>query len=248
MSKLTNPNVLVILMTLTSGCADAISFLALGQVLTAAMTGNTVFLGLALVHAGGLKPVGYIVALLGFMLGAAIGAFILRHNREVKGVTSYVLVALGVEAILFMVFGILALFAPSLYGPYYLLLILALSSAMGIQGTAARRIGVNGVPTTVITSLTTGLIESLVWNTHGNFLKQDLNASSSAKMIPASMILVWIVDVIAYGVGAAFCGALVLRWHLHAIWLPFTIVSIVLISTFVSRSYIGAKKKAEVST
>ena len=249
MSKFTSPNVLVILMTLTSGCADAISFLALGQVLTAAMTGNTVFLGLALVHAGGLKPVGYIVALLGFMLGAAIGAFVLRHNREVKGVTSSVLVALGVEAILFMVFGILALFAPPSYGPYHLLLILALSSAMGVQGTAARRIGVNGVPTTVITSLTTGLIESLVWNTHGSFFNQDLNASVAAKnIIPASMILVWIVDVIAYGVGAALCGALVLRWHLHAIWLPFTIVSIVLISTFVSRSYIGAKKKAELST
>jgi uncharacterized membrane protein YoaK (UPF0700 family) len=248
MSKLTSPNILVILMTVISGCSDAISFLALGQVLTAAMTGNTVFLGLALVHAGGLKPVGYIVALLGFMLGAAIGSFVLRNNREVKGVTSSVIAALGVEAALFMVFGILALFAPPSYGAYHLLLIVALSAAMGVQGTAARRIGVNGVPTTVITSLTTGLIESLVWNTHGSF-RQGINTSTATQnsIIPASMIVVWIIDIIAYGVGAALCGAIELHWHLHAIWLPFAIVSIVLISALISGSFSGAKKNAELS-
>jgi uncharacterized membrane protein YoaK (UPF0700 family) len=215
-------NSLVILLTLTSGCADAISFLALGEVLTAAMTGNTVFLGLSLVHANGLKPVGYLIALLGFMLGVAIAAIVLRKKRHETGLNPIVTLAMGLELCSFIVFGILSY--TSLTGHF--LFVILLSFAMGVQATLARRIGVNGVPTTVITSTTTGLVEALVWNAFNR--NQKGNEKTKTTIVPNSSIFIWAIDIVIYGVGAAMCGALELKWHLHAIWLPTAIVAVVL--------------------
>jgi uncharacterized membrane protein YoaK (UPF0700 family) len=216
-------NSLVILLTMVSGCADAISFLALGEVLTAAMTGNTVFLGLSLVHANGLKPIGYLIALFGFMLGVAIAAIILRKKRHETGLNPIVVGAMGLELCAFIIFGILS----STNVTNHLLFVIVLSFAMGVQGTLARRIGVNGVPTTVITSTTTGLIESLVWNAFTK--KKNNHSTTKSTTVPYSSILVWAFDIVIYGIGAALCGALELKWHLHAIWLPTVLIAIVLI-------------------
>ncbi|MED1205957.1 YoaK family protein [Heyndrickxia acidicola] len=213
-------NFMVILLTMTSGCADAISFLALGQVLTAAMTGNTVFLGLSIIHADGLKPIGYIVALSGFILGVAAGAFIVKKKRHITGLNPIVTITLCLELFALVLFGILSTCFNASDG---LVLILLLSFAMGVQGVTARRIGVNGVPTTVITSTTTGLIESLIWN-----IKRDAITPS----VPSSSIFIWIFDIIIYCVGAAICGAVELRWHLNAVWLPAAIVLIVALTSF----------------
>lgn len=229
-------NSLVIILTLVSGCADAISFLALGEVLTAAMTGNTVFLGLSLVHANGLKPIGYIIALGGFMLGVAVAATILRKKRNETGVNPIVIGAMGLELAAFVVFGILT----SSHVSNQFLLVIVLSFAMGVQGTLARRIGVNGVPTTVITSTTTGLIESLVWNAFNRNKSQK--SSQKVAMVPYSSILIWAFDIITYGVGAALCGALVLKVHLHAIWLPTALIAFVMTLSLVFQS----RKKSKV--
>jgi uncharacterized membrane protein YoaK (UPF0700 family) len=220
-------NILVILLTMTSGCADAISFLALGQVLTAAMTGNTVFLGLSIVHANGLKPLGYVVALSGFILGVAVGAIIVRLKRNVTGLNPIVTIAMSVELAAFVLFGLLISYVKS---PDQLLLVIILSFGMGVQGVVARRIGVNGVPTTVITSTTTGLIESLVWNIYTRNAK-TVNKDLKSPTVPSSSILIWVADIVIYGVGAAICGAIELKWHLQAIWLPAAIIFVVVLSS-----------------
>lgn len=219
-------NILVILLTMTSGCADAISFLALGQVLTAAMTGNTVFLGLSIVHANGLKPLGYVVALSGFVLGVAVGAIILRKKRNVTGLNPTVTLAMSVELAAFVLFGILVSYA-NFSGQ--LLLVILLSFAMGVQGVTARRIGVNGVPTTVITSTTTGLIESIVWNIYTRTVK-TVNKNLKSPSVPSSSIFIWVADIVIYGVGAAICGAIELKWHLQAIWFPAAIIFVMVVS------------------
>ncbi|MED1202749.1 YoaK family protein [Heyndrickxia acidicola] len=226
-SSKTAANLLVILLTMTSGCADAISFLALGQVLTAAMTGNTVFLGLSIVHANGLKPLGYVVALSGFILGVAFGAIIVRKKRNVTGLNPIVTVALSVELAAFVLFGLLISFVNS---PDQLLLVIILSFGMGVQGVVARRIGVNGVPTTVITSTTTGLIESLVWNIYTRNAKM-VNKNLKSPSAPYSSIFIWVADIVIYGVGAAICGAFELKWNLQAIWLPAAIIFAVVLSS-----------------
>jgi uncharacterized membrane protein YoaK (UPF0700 family) len=241
---------LLVLLTMTSGCVDAISFLALGQVFTAAMTGNTVLFGLAVVHTGGLSVPGYAFALLGFVLGAAVGATILGLNHKTNGWGPAVTVSIGLELVALVLFAIITTYSSTTvtaWEPYLLIAILAF--AMGVQGVAARRIGVTGVTTTVITSTLTGLVESLIWKlgaslSGNNGDKTTVKSGSTVSILSISM---WILVIVAYGVGAAICGALEHRWHFEAIWLPIAFVSIVVLTAIASGTRITTRQKAEIS-
>jgi hypothetical protein len=68
------------LLAIAAGCIDAVSFLGLGQVLTAAMTGNTVLLGLAVGQADVAAALRSAVALCGFFAGTLIGASIVERG------------------------------------------------------------------------------------------------------------------------------------------------------------------------
>jgi uncharacterized membrane protein YoaK (UPF0700 family) len=59
--------------TAITGLIDAISYLALGHVFTANMTGNVVFLAFAVAGAPGLSITGSLTALIAFLIGALIG-------------------------------------------------------------------------------------------------------------------------------------------------------------------------------
>ena len=60
-------------LTAVTGLIDAVSYLALGHVFTANMTGNVVFLGFAAAGAPGLSVSRSAAALVAFLAGAAIG-------------------------------------------------------------------------------------------------------------------------------------------------------------------------------
>ena len=60
-------------LTFTTGLIDAVSYLGLGRVFTANMTGNVVLLGFAAVGAPGLSVTRSLIALEGFLVGAAFG-------------------------------------------------------------------------------------------------------------------------------------------------------------------------------
>src|SRR5262245_65712709 len=72
---MTRDPLLVGLMALTfvTGLVDAVSFLGLGRVFTANMTGNVVFLGFAAAGSPGLSVLRSGMALLAFSVGALIG-------------------------------------------------------------------------------------------------------------------------------------------------------------------------------
>src|SRR3954449_12156346 len=63
----------LIALTGIGGYVDAVSYLGLGRVFTAAMTGNTVLLALALTARDGAAVLRSSVALLGFIAGVALG-------------------------------------------------------------------------------------------------------------------------------------------------------------------------------
>src|SRR5690242_21653391 len=65
-------------MTAVTGIVDAVSFLALGHVFTANMTGNIVFLGFAIGGAAGLSVSGSLMALICFAVGAFLGGWMTR--------------------------------------------------------------------------------------------------------------------------------------------------------------------------
>ena len=60
-------------MTAVTGLVDAVSFLSLGRVFTANMTGNIVLLAFATAHVSGLSIARSLTALLGFLVGALLG-------------------------------------------------------------------------------------------------------------------------------------------------------------------------------
>ena len=60
-------------LTFTTGLVDAVSYLGLGRVFTANMTGNIVFLGFGIAGSGGLPVLAPIVSLVAFLVGAGAG-------------------------------------------------------------------------------------------------------------------------------------------------------------------------------
>src|ERR1700731_3452441 len=63
----------LLLLTATTGLVDAVSFLGLGRVFTANMTGNVVFLAFAIAGAKGLSVSASLLALVCFLTGALAG-------------------------------------------------------------------------------------------------------------------------------------------------------------------------------
>src|ERR1700687_4499182 len=60
-------------MTAVTGLVDAVSFLSLGHVFTANMTGNIVFLAFATAHVPGVSIARSLTDLLAFLVGAILG-------------------------------------------------------------------------------------------------------------------------------------------------------------------------------
>ena len=64
---------LLVAMTFVTGLVDAFSYLLLGHVFVANMTGNVVLLGFALVRAPGFSVAASVVSMASFALGALVG-------------------------------------------------------------------------------------------------------------------------------------------------------------------------------
>src|ERR1700712_1348240 len=64
---------LLLALTVVTGLVDAFSYLSLGHVFVANMTGNVIFLGFALVGVPGFDVAASLVALAAFALGALAG-------------------------------------------------------------------------------------------------------------------------------------------------------------------------------
>jgi uncharacterized membrane protein YoaK (UPF0700 family) len=75
-------NVLVLPLACVAGAVDAMSYMRLGQVLTAHMTGNTAFLGLALGQAEIGAAIRSSIALVGFLGGAWLGAWVTSRGQH----------------------------------------------------------------------------------------------------------------------------------------------------------------------
>jgi uncharacterized membrane protein YoaK (UPF0700 family) len=152
---------LLIALTFTAGCVDAISYLGLGRVFTANMTGNAVLLGVALGHAEASTAERSAVAVVGFALGALAGSRIAPTGPRGPAWPRHVTVALAIELVALVAF---AAFWPSSGTPLARLAdaLTGLSAlAMGIQSAAARRLAVSGVTTTYVTGTLTSLMAGL---------------------------------------------------------------------------------------
>jgi uncharacterized membrane protein YoaK (UPF0700 family) len=179
-------NTLVLLLTGAAGYVDAISYLALGRVFTANMTGNTVLLGLSLVqgdHDGAGRAM---LALAGFLVGGAVGAWIAYRGPSEEGWPRGVTIALIVECVL------LAALANDQSSVLAGRVVLA-AVAMGIQSAAARRLDIFGVATTFVTGILTNLISLVV--RHGVLP----SASGHGKRLLAAVWGIYVLGAMAAG-------------------------------------------------
>jgi uncharacterized membrane protein YoaK (UPF0700 family) len=141
-------------LTFSSGAVDAISFLELGKVFTAFMTGNIAFLGLRAAGAGGPAWTAIIAAMTAFAVGVYLGTLIVGKGEGTSGVwPRRVTFALSVALIGHVGFQILWFAAgghPSTNVANWLLGLWG--AAMGMQSAAVRSLHVKGVFTTAATA------------------------------------------------------------------------------------------------
>ncbi len=144
--------------TAITGLIDAISYLALGHVFTANMTGNVVFLAFAVAGAPGLSITRSLTALIAFLIGALIGGRVATRLSEVF-TPSWITTALSLESALLLVATLAAInFRDSSGSSFQLYSIIVLTAcAMGIRNATVRKMAIPDLTTTVLTLTITGL-------------------------------------------------------------------------------------------
>jgi uncharacterized membrane protein YoaK (UPF0700 family) len=211
-------DLLLMALTVSSGAIDAISFLALGKVFTAFMTGNIVFLGLLVAGAGGPDLVAVLLAMLAFGAGIYVSACIVESS-EVSGLwPARVTVALGLSLLAHA--GFLAVWLasdgqPSAGATDVLLGLGAL--AMGMQSAAVKRLQVEGVYTTAATATVIFLVEC--------FVTWPVTAAARRRLAGV---------VVALFVGATAGGLLLVHAPLYAPVLPLLITFAVVVTAGVA--------------
>jgi uncharacterized membrane protein YoaK (UPF0700 family) len=147
---------LLILLTVVTGLVDAFSYLSLGHVFVANMTGNVIFLGFALSGAGSISLTGSLLAVLAFALGAASAGRWATGGGVQRG--RLLASATAVQACLLVGGSVIATTVGAHETAARLSLIGLLALSMGGQNAVARRLAVPDLTTTVLTLTVTGLV------------------------------------------------------------------------------------------
>ena len=136
----------LIALTFTTGLVDAVSYLGLGRVFTANMTGNVVLLGFAAAGVPGLSVTRSLASVGGFLLGAAVGGK-LGSIMASPARRRWLLSAAFTEAALIFAAALAALGFDIDSGTpvnrLYAIIVLT-AIAMGLRNATVRRLGVDG--------------------------------------------------------------------------------------------------------
>ena len=146
-------------MTVVTGLVDAVSFLSLGHVFTANMTGNIVLLAFASTGVPQVSLARSITALLGFIAGATVGGRIMAGANaavQLRAASSvFALEILFLAAATLVALGYSVDSSPHLLRLYAMIAFTAI--AMGMRNAAVRKLAVPDLTTTVLTLTITGL-------------------------------------------------------------------------------------------
>src|ERR1700677_204427 len=151
---------MLVTLTVVTGVVDAASYLRLGHVFVANMTGNVVFIGFALAGARGVSAVSSLIALGAFLVGASAGgrfaALRPHHRGHLLWVASVAQATLLAIALLIALTVSKPLRAPESYA-----LLVPMAVAMGLQNAVAQQLAVPELTTTVLTRTLTGIASEL---------------------------------------------------------------------------------------
>lgn len=209
---------LLFLLTVSSGAVDAISFVALGKVFTAFMTGNIAFLGLALAQDPSAPS---ILAVLASMAGFAAGIYVATRIVSPCGPSATsrgdrapgpvwpqpITFALGLSLLLHLVFLLIWIAVEAKPGANATLALLAVwAVAMGMQSAAARRLNVGGVFTTAATATFIFLV--------GDFANEPLTGEERRRLMGV---------LVSLAIGATTGSLLLLHASIYAPLFPFVL-------------------------
>ncbi len=146
----------LLVLTFTTGLVDGVSYLGLGRVFTANMTGNIVLLGFGVAGAAGLPVVAPLVSLGAFLIGSGAGGVLAkrvgdRHAAHVARALAIEVSFVGAAAVFAAV---VTIHPDKLSGD---IVIALLAVGMGVRNATVRRIGVADLTTTVLTMPLTAL-------------------------------------------------------------------------------------------
>jgi uncharacterized membrane protein YoaK (UPF0700 family) len=144
-------------LTVVTGLVDAFSYLVLGHVFVANMTGNVVFLAFALAGARGFSIGSSAVALVSFGLGALAGGEVGARLGQNRG-RQLSAAVFGQAVLVAVAVLVAALSRQPVPGGFRYPLIVALAVAMGTQNATVRQLAVPDLQTTnVLTTTITGI-------------------------------------------------------------------------------------------
>src|SRR3989454_8368309 len=207
--------------TAVTGLVDAVSYIGLGHVFTANMTGNVVFLGFALAGTPGLSVPRFLAALAAFSFGALIGGHIAASLEPISR-HRWTTAAFGTEAILLVGATLASVSYQSSSADATRLhtVIVLTAAAMGVRNATVRKIGLPDLTTTVLTLTITGLAadSSLAgganprWQRRiSSVLLMFAGAFAGALIVKRSVV----GALCLCGIGSIACAFAVLGWIPH---------------------------------
>lgn len=171
-------------MTFATGIIDAVSFLGIGGVFTANMTGNAILLGFGLAGGYDFSFSRAFLALLFFAVGSAVAGRLSRTWHQVPFIW-FRRVTLIEICLLLLTGGLLIGLESGIDTPdepRRYLAIATLSLAMGLRNATVRRLGFTDVPTTVVTSTITD-VASDSWFGGGERRRERVRLAAIAAMV-----------------------------------------------------------------
>jgi uncharacterized membrane protein YoaK (UPF0700 family) len=217
----------LIVLTFNTGLIDAVSYIGLGRVFVANMTGNVVLLAFAAAGVSGLSVTRALSSLGGFLIGATIGGKL--GTSLADGSRRRLILSAGIlEALLIFAAAVSAIGFDirSSAPPHQLYAIIVLTAlSMGLRNATVRQLGVADVTTTVLTLTLTGLAA-------------DSPVAGGSNPRPVRRIF----SIIALFVGA-LCGAYFLR---YGVALPLFITGACVLLTSATYAAIAATTAKEL--
>ena len=198
-------------MTAVTGLIDAVSFLSLGHVFTANMTGNVVILAFATARVPGLSVARSLTGLFSFLVGAIFGGRVMARagaGSQIRfAAQAFALEVVFLFAASFCSTGYRSDLLEHSFQPFALIALTAL--AMGTRNAAVRKLAIPDLTTTVLTLTITGI-----------------GADSSFAQGDNPRLARRVESVIAMFLGAAL-GAVVIPYSISAVLWSATAISAV---------------------
>ena len=225
-------------LTTVGGFVDAVGWIALFQIFTANMSGNSVHIGMYLGRGDWRDLSRPLCAVASYVVGMGITRVAIEIAGR-SGVRRIASITLSVEALLLAIFaharpamhlGQLA----NLYSPAYFLLVALLAFAMGVQTATLTHVGALTIYTTFVTGTLTKMTESLtrlsfwvydeVRRVDARHVLRNLGGHRDARAASA-LAGTWL----CYVLGAAAGTTLKIRWELRSLYVPVAVLAIMIL-------------------